>query len=102
EGAGAPRSRYAQLPAAGLADALGNGELDVVGYGVQSFVGKAPGAFGTRRVATTTLAGAGAIGVEFLKLHADPGICSGDSGGPNLAHGTDTMVAVTSFFSRNP
>jgi hypothetical protein len=102
DGAGAPQARYAELPEVGLADTLKHGQVDVVGYGVQSFAGKQPDAFGTRQVATTKVNGGGAMKDEFIKLLASPGICFGDSGGPNLLHGTDTIVAVTSFLSRNP
>ncbi len=38
---------------------------------------------------------------EFVRVTASPGqgggTCFGDSGGPTLLYGTDTIVAVTSF-----
>jgi secreted trypsin-like serine protease len=42
------------------------------------------------------------ISSEFMKLTANPaqgkgGTCFGDSGGPNLQGGTDTVLAVTAF-----
>ena len=40
----------------------------------------------------------GAIGSEFLKLHANKvGVCHGDSGGPDLVAGTNIILAVNSF-----
>ena len=107
---GAPQSRYAELPDTGLVDELANNQrLDVLGYGVQSFQPpKTPVAFGTRQIAESkVIGGGGELGAEFLKHSSDPGQgqggqCFGDSGGPDLLQGTDTMVAVTSFGSGNP
>lgn len=94
---------YAQLPAPGLDDTLATGtSVDVVGYGASAYKGGTVLAYGTRQVATTSLASAGVLGGEFLKLLAGPGGCVGDSGGPVLLAGTDTMVAVNSFSAGNP
>jgi secreted trypsin-like serine protease len=111
-GAGAPQAqgRYAQLPPPGLVDALPNNQLlSVVGYGVQSFQPpQTPVAFGTRQIASIkVINGGGKVGGEFLKHSGDPaqgmgGQCFGDSGGPDLLPGTDTMVAVTAFGTGNP
>ena len=87
--------RYAQLPALGAAaDAAG---LDVVGYGVQQFDKKTPTDFGTRQVASTDARGAGVVSDEFLKVSSNPGACLGDSGGPDLAPGSDVVLGVTSY-----
>lgn len=94
---------YADLPMKpGLDDSLKNQPLDVVGYGIQGFSGKAPTAVGSRAVATTTVKGNGAISSEFLKLLDGPGACPGDSGGPDLVHGTNTIAAITTFQGGNP
>ena len=94
---------YAELPAAGLDDTLASGTaVDVVGYGATAVKGGTVLAYGTRQVATTALASAGVLDGEFLKLLAGPGACTGDSGGPVLLAGTDTMVAVNSFSEGNP
>ncbi len=93
--------RFAQLPQVGVTGSLKNKQVDVVGYGIQGFSGKTATTFGTRRVATTTIKGNGAIGDEFIKLLGDPGACFGDSGGPDLIHGSDTVVAIVSFTGGN-
>jgi secreted trypsin-like serine protease len=112
-------SRYAQLPAAGQADSLANrAPLDLVGYGVQEqlqlpgkYVHKPPPFFrwagaGQRMRATSELvAGDFAQSDEFLRftLNADDagsgGTCFGDSGGPDLMAGTDTVLAVNSYLT---
>jgi secreted trypsin-like serine protease len=93
--------RYAQLPAPGLADTLPNNQqLDIVGYGISSIHAGAFSAFGTRQLAPAKL-----IGKPFsdtVKLSAAPGVCMGDSGGPDLVSGSDTAVAVNSYSSGNP
>jgi hypothetical protein len=102
-GGGVTLPRYATLPSLGLTATLSNKQLlDVVGYGVQALVHKSPTVFGTRQVATTKSIGAGTLGSEFLKLLADPGVCFGDSGGPDLLAGTDVVVAENTFGSGNP
>jgi hypothetical protein len=74
--------------------------VDLVGYGVQGLVrGGGPpqnGPFGTRQFGQTTLiASNDKLSPDFLKLHS--GICSGDSGGPDLLAGTNIVLAVNSF-----
>jgi secreted trypsin-like serine protease len=109
-------SRYAQLPTAGTADTLKNkAALDYVGFGVQyqaqipgfelpqpapyyRWTGLriryyAPGQFvsgnfrGSDNLVKVTLNAGGGTG----------GTCFGDSGGPVLLGGTDTVLAVNSF-----
>jgi hypothetical protein len=112
-------SRYARLPAAGQADSLANrSPLDLVGYGVQQqlqlpgkYVHKPPPFFrwagsGQRTRATSELvAGNFAQSGEFLRftLNGDGegsgGTCFGDSGGPDLVAGTDTVLAVNSYLT---
>jgi hypothetical protein len=101
DGLGAPQTRYALLPSGSLRDSLPNNQLlDVVGYGVQSF---SPLVFGTRQLGVLKLVnGEGRIGAEYLKLSANQSqgkaaACEGDSGGPDLLHGTDVMIGITSF-----
>jgi hypothetical protein len=106
--------RYGALPREGMVDALPMGsEVDVVGYGVQDFVNgggpcavncqKSLGNAFTRAAATTTLVASNdVISDEFVKLHAnDGGACLGDSGGPDLLGGTDTVIAVNAFGTRS-
>jgi hypothetical protein len=105
-------SRYAQLPAPGQVDGLANRTpIDEAGYGVQVQI-KVPGKFfgqpvpshrwagaGQRMRATSELvAGSFAHSDEFIRYTLnDGGTCFGDSGGPDLLGGTDTVLAVNSF-----
>jgi secreted trypsin-like serine protease len=98
----AARPRYARLPDLGLVDTLRNKTaVDLVGYGVEDFlVGGGPPVparpSGLRMTARAELhSGNASFGDEFLKL--SEGSCFGDSGGPNLLGGTDTILAVNSF-----
>jgi len=94
----------AQLPTLGFDAMLPNNQLvDVVGYGVEDFDHRVPlaASTGPRQVATTPVKSAGNLGDQSLKLLADPGACFGDSGGPNLVHGTSTLVAITSSGNSN-
>jgi Trypsin len=109
--AAATDSMYGALPDEGQVDKLPmNQPVDLVGYGVQNFrVGGGPcdgpckpqqGASGTRFYAQAHLiASSNSLSGEFIKLHANKGgICFGDSGGPDLLGGTNTVLAVNSFF----
>ncbi len=101
--------RYAQLPSPGLVDALPNGtKVDIVGYGVEDFVvgGGQPRparTSGFRMLAESDLIpGNFSISDEYIRLSANNaqdkgGVCFGDSGGPDLLGGTDTILAVNSF-----
>jgi len=100
--------RYAQLPTEGLVDTLPmKADVDLVGYGVQFDQGGGPrwpedGAF-TRYYAPTKLIASNFVhSDEYIKLTANPaqgkgGTCFGDSGGPDLLGGTDTILAVNSY-----
>jgi hypothetical protein len=102
------RGGYAALPAAGLVDTLPmNTNVDLVGYGVQGFVrgGGQPGQvfLWTRYYAPSQLIDANfEQSDEYIKLTANPsqgtgGTCFGDSGGPDLLGGTNTLLAVNSY-----
>jgi hypothetical protein len=98
------RDRYAQLPTAGLFETLGKGtQVESVGYGLQVRAKKLDDELLTRYVGVSDVSRSrGRISEEFLKLSANPaqgkgGICFGDSGGPNLLKGTDTILSVNSF-----
>jgi hypothetical protein len=110
--------RLAQLPAPNLADTLPNKSgVDLVGYGVTVQV-HLPGKYlpaqrpgsrwsgsGTRMFAPTTMiSGNFAHSDEFMRLSQNGssdagggGLCFGDSGGPDLVAGTDTVLAVNSY-----
>jgi hypothetical protein len=101
-------SQYAQLPAAGRVDMLPNGaRVDIVGYGVsQQTRGGGPPVWGGPRIrmfAPTNLVSQNFVhSDEFLRLSANAsqgkgGTCFGDSGGPDLAGGTRTVLAVNSY-----
>jgi hypothetical protein len=101
------RPRYAQLPAQGLVDLLPmRTNVDIVGYGVQKRLKKlGPTDLFTRFAASANMVQSeDRLADEFLKLSANPaqgkgGICFGDSGGPVLLGGTDTMLGINSFVS---
>ncbi|MDQ3823336.1 MAG: S1 family peptidase [Actinomycetota bacterium] len=109
----APRPRYASLPTPGLVGTLGNKTgVDLVGYGVEDFfAGGGPQTparpSGLRMTAPAELHSSnGSFGDEFLKLSATEsqgkgGACFGDSGGPVLLGGTDTLLAVNSFVAND-
>jgi hypothetical protein len=107
---GSPRDpgAFAALPEAGLVDTLTmKTQVDVVGYGTNGFVrGGGPPQnliLLARFYAPTQLIQAKDVRTaEFLKLTANPaqgkgGSCFGDSGGPDLLGGTNTILAVNSF-----
>ncbi len=101
-------SEFAQLPAQGLVSTLPmDTPVDIVGYGVQQRVvgGGQPFWTGTltRYFAPSELiASNDRISSQYLKLTANPaqgkgGTCFGDSGGPDLLGGTNTVLGVNSF-----
>jgi len=97
---GAPQPAWAGLPAVNASASAS--AVDVVGYGVEGLdPKKAPTGFGTRSIVTTPVKSAGNMSDQFLKVLANPGACLGDSGGPNFVTGTSTVVAITSFGSKN-
>jgi hypothetical protein len=106
----ATNGQYGALPSQGLVDTLPMGTpVDVVGFGVQNFVNGGgpcggpckprPGDVFTRFFAQTTLiASNNSISGTFIKLHVNKGgTCFGDSGGPDLLGGTNTILAENSF-----
>jgi hypothetical protein len=108
--------RYAQLPAPRQVDTLANKTAaDFVGYGVQSQL-KFPGSIlpkpppffrwsgsGQRmRAQGELVSGNFAHSDEFIRFSfASGGICFGDSGGPDLLAGTDTVLAVNSYVTNS-
>ncbi len=104
---------YGHLPSPGLALRLATGTpLEIVGYGVQTFAKPdpcrpsckpQPATYLTRFAAPVNLV---TVGDEFLTTSSNTaqgkgGQCFGDSGGPILLAGTDTLVAETSHGSQN-
>lgn len=107
---------YAMLPDAGLVDTLKNKtDIDFVGYGV-SFQAQVPGKFlpqpppyyrwtgpRARMYAPSALVSGNFVhSAEFMRLALNPGggsggTCFGDSGGPDLLGGSDTVLAVNSY-----
>jgi hypothetical protein len=103
---------YASLPAAGMVDTFRNKtDIDFVGYGVQEQIMSYPGenpfdrwvGLRNRLYAPTQLVSGNFVhSAEFMRLSMNPGrgkggLCFGDSGGPNLLTGTDTVLAVNSY-----
>jgi Trypsin len=107
---------YADLPDAGLVDTLKNKTaVDFVGYGVQ-YQAQVPGNLlpqpppyyrwtgpRIRMYAPSELVSGNFVhSAEYLRLALNPGggsggTCFGDSGGPDLLGGTDTVLAVNSY-----
>ena len=96
------------LPEAGLVDTLKNKtDIDLVGYGVQEMVhgGGPPYWTGLRHrlyAPSQLVSGKFVHAAEFMRLSLNPGggtggTCFGDSGGPDLLGGTDTVLAVNSY-----
>ena len=101
-------SRYAQLPSPRLVDTLAKGSrVDIVGYGVsRQLHGGGPPVWTGPRVRlwapTRLISGQFVHSSEFIRLSANAaqgkgGTCFGDSGGPDLRGGTDTVLAVNSY-----
>jgi len=99
---------FAQLPTAGLVDTLKNKtDVDVVGYGVQEeHRGGGPPYWTGLKVRlfapSKLVSGKFVHSDEFMRLslnHSQEkgGTCFGDSGGPDLLAGTDTVLAVNSY-----
>ena len=99
---------YALLPGAGLVDTLRNKTgIDFVGYGVQDMVhGGGPPYWTGEKVRlyapSRLVSGKFVHSDEFMRLSLNPGkgkggTCFGDSGGPDLLGGTDTVLAVNSY-----
>jgi hypothetical protein len=106
----------AELPEAGLVDTLKNKtDIDLVGYGVQ-YQEQIPGNVlpqpppyyrwtGPRQrlyAPSKLVSGKFVHAAEFMRLSLNPGggtggTCFGDSGGPDLLAGTDTILAVNSY-----
>lgn len=103
--------QYGALPEEGVVDTLRqNAPIDVVGFGVQTFLNGGGPCGGpckktptlgevTRSFAPTTLLSSNnSISHEFLRLHSNKGgTCFGDSGGPDLLGGTNVVVGINSF-----
>jgi hypothetical protein len=106
-------SEYAELPEPGLVGTLrSKSAVDLVGYGVQEQTrGGGPPVWTGLRVrlfAPTQLVAPGSFvhSDEFIRLTANPGkgkggTCFGDSGGPDLLGGTDTILAVNSYVTNS-
>jgi hypothetical protein len=103
--------RYAELPDEGINDTLPmRTEVATVGYGVTHFIrgggqptwGFPEGGF-TRYLASVELIASNHKHQnEYIKLSGNPAkgkgkFCFGDSGGPNLLSGTDTILALTAY-----
>ena len=106
----------AELPEAGLVDTLKNkSDLDLVGYGVQ-YQAQIPGNLlpqpppyyrwaGPRvrlYAPSKFVSGKFVHSAEFMRISLNPGggkggTCFGDSGGPDLLAGTNTVLAVNSY-----
>jgi hypothetical protein len=99
---------YVQLPTAGLVDTVKNmSDLMLIGYGAQERYhgGGKPHWTGkkVRLVAPSELINANFVhSDQFIRITLNSGrgtggMCFGDSGGPDLLRGTDTVLAVNSF-----
>jgi hypothetical protein len=103
-------SSYAQLPTANLVDGLASKTgLEFVGYGVQfklQISGPPSGRWAGLRNRMYTfgelVSGNFRTSGDQIKVTMNPGggsggTCFGDSGGPDLLAGTDTVIAVNSY-----
>ena len=107
---------FAELPTAGLVDTLANkSAVDLVGYGVQ-YQAQVPGSelpqpppyyrwTGPRLrlyAPSELVSGKFVNSAEYIRLSMNPGggkggSCFGDSGGPDLLGGTNTVLSVNSY-----
>ena len=105
-------SEYASLPTAGLVDTLASKTpVDFVGYGVQEQItgGGPPVWTGLRNrlfAPSELVSGKFTHSAEFMKLALNRGggsggTCFGDSGGPDLLAGTNTVLAVNSYVTNS-
>jgi len=103
-------ARLAELPTAGVVDALRMKTwVDQVGYGMQEKLQVSGPPYdrwvlnGQRYYAPSQMVTSDNRSSDmWLKLTANPGqgkggICFGDSGGPNILRGTDTILATNSY-----
>jgi hypothetical protein len=109
-------SEYAALPEAGFVDTLMNKTaIDLVGFGVQ-YQAQIPGSLlpqpppyyrwtGPRErlyAPSELVSGEFVHSAEYMRIAMNPGggsggLCFGDSGGPDLLGGTNTVLAVNSY-----
>lgn len=105
-------SKYADLPTVGLVDTLKNKTaVDLVGYGVQEqLVGHGPPVWAGLRnrfyAPSELVSGKFTHSDEFMKIALNPGggsggTCFGDSGGPDLLGGSNTVLAVNSYVTNS-
>ena len=105
-------SEYAELPDEGLVETLQNKTLvDFVGYGVQEQIrGGGPPVWTGLRLRlfapSELVSGNFKHSDEFMKLALNAGggsggTCFGDSGGPDLLGGTNTVLAVNSYVTNS-
>jgi hypothetical protein len=108
------QSEYGSLPAQDLVSGLAmNTPVDIVGFGVRGFTrggGPCPNscvpqpgdAFLRYEGHTSLIASNDRRSSGFVKLHANnSGICFGDSGGPDLLKGTQTVLGVNSLLTND-
>jgi hypothetical protein len=104
---------YGVLPSAGLVDTLKvKTDVDLVGYGVQEMIVGLGQPFWTglrnRFTANAELIASKFVhSNEFVRVTANPGrgtggFSFGDSGGPVLLEGTNTILAVNSYVTNEP
>lgn len=107
---------YAALPESGLVDTLKNKTpVDFVGYGVSVQVQVVPGTSPRDRwtgprvrmyAPSELVSGKFVHSAEYLRLALNPGggsggTCFGDSGGPDLLGGTNTVLGVNSYVTNS-